>query len=196
MMLLKICVWFLSVCNFTLKTLQNSSPLQNWDWHLYLQIARSGVYFSVNGRMIESISWFGWWWSADQGASSPGQMHVPMLFCHLSGSTYWSVKWATCFSTGPARVLSHLSCVQLCNPMDWSPPGSSVSGILQAECWLEWVAIPSSRGSSCPRDRTCSSCIAGEFFTTKPPGKPPSPPGLMLKIKIQILSSHWLLNVI
>ena len=39
----------------------------------------------------------------------------------------------------------------------------------------EWVAMPSSRGSSWPRDRTCvscSSCIAGRFFTAEPPGKP------------------------
>ena len=37
----------------------------------------------------------------------------------------------------------------LCNPMDCSPPGSSVHGILQARI-LEWVAMPSSRGSSRP----------------------------------------------
>ena len=39
------------------------------------------------------------------------------------------------------------SCPTLCNPMDHSPPGSSVHGILQAKI-LEWVAMPSSRGSS------------------------------------------------
>ena len=50
-------------------------------------------------------------------------------------------------------VLSRVSRVQLCNPMDCSPPGSSVHGILQARI-LEWVAMPSSRGSSQPRDRT------------------------------------------
>ena len=38
-----------------------------------------------------------------------------------------------------------LSCPTLCNPMDHSPPGSSVYGILQARI-LEWVATPSSRG--------------------------------------------------
>ena len=37
---------------------------------------------------------------------------------------------------------------------------------------LEWVAVPSSRGSSPPRDWTCISCIAGRLFTTEPPGKP------------------------
>ena len=47
-----------------------------------------------------------------------------------------------------------------CDPMDCSPPGSSVRGILQARV-LEWVAMPSSRGSSRPTDRTriCSPCL-------------------------------------
>ena len=48
--------------------------------------------------------------------------------------------------------------------MDWSPPGSSVHGILQARV-LEWVAIPFSRGSFLPRDQTQVSCIAGRLFT-------------------------------
>ena len=48
-------------------------------------------------------------------------------------------------------------------PMDCSPPGSSVHGILQART-LEWVAVPSSRGSSRLRGQTQVSCTAG-FFT-------------------------------
>ena len=47
--------------------------------------------------------------------------------------------------------------------MDCNPPGSSVYGILQARM-LEWVAIPFSRGSSQPRNRTRVSCFAGRFF--------------------------------
>ena len=43
------------------------------------------------------------------------------------------------------------SCPTLCDPRDCSPPGSSVHGLLQARI-LEWVAMPSSRGSSQPRD--------------------------------------------
>ena len=46
----------------------------------------------------------------------------------------------------------------------YSLPGSSVHEILQAII-LEWVAIPFSRGSSWPRDRTHVSCTAGGFFT-------------------------------
>ena len=49
--------------------------------------------------------------------------------------------------------------------MDYSPPRSSVHGILQARI-LEWVAISFSRGSSLPRDQTWVSCIAGSFFTS------------------------------
>ena len=54
-----------------------------------------------------------------------------------------------------AQSLSH---VQLCDPTDYSLPGSSVHGIFQAGI-LEWVAISYSGGSSRPRDRTHVSCI-------------------------------------
>ena len=48
-------------------------------------------------------------------------------------------------------VLVAQSCLTLCDPIDCSPPGSSVHGILQARI-LERIAIPFSRGSSQPRD--------------------------------------------
>ena len=56
------------------------------------------------------------------------------------------------------------SCSTLCDPMDYSPPGSSIHGIFQARV-LEQVAFPFSRGSSRPRDQTWVSCIAGRHFT-------------------------------
>ena len=59
-------------------------------------------------------------------------------------------------------------CLTLCNPMDCSPPGSSVHGIFQARK-LEWVSISYSRGSSRPRGQTVSlvsPVLAGRFFTT------------------------------
>ena len=49
------------------------------------------------------------------------------------------------------RVLVSQSCPILCDPMDYSLPGSSVHGVSQARI-LEWVAISFSRGSSGPRD--------------------------------------------
>ena len=59
--------------------------------------------------------------------------------------------------------LSPIVCVcssaQSCNPMDYSPPGSSVHGILQARI-LEWVGISFSRGSSQPKDPTHISCVS------------------------------------
>ena len=78
------------------------------------------------------------------------------------------------------RVKLLQSCPTLCDPIDCSLPGSSVHGILQARI-LQWVAMPSSRGFSRPRDRThvsCGSYIAGGFFTTEPPGKPQKGPYL------------------
>ena len=75
-----------------------------------------------------------------------------------------------------AHPLSALCCCRslcppLCDPMDCSPPGSSVYGILQTRI-PECVAMPFSRGSSQRRDQTCVSYSAGGFFTTEPPGKP------------------------
>ena len=58
------------------------------------------------------------------------------------------------------------SCLTLCDPMDCSPPGSSVYGTLQTKI-LECVAMPSSRGSSQPRDQThvsYVSCIGRRFL--------------------------------
>ena len=62
------------------------------------------------------------------------------------------------------RVKVDQWCPTVCNPMNRSPPGSSVHGILQ-ERIMEWVAIPFSRGSSQPRDWAQVSGIAGGFFT-------------------------------
>ena len=59
------------------------------------------------------------------------------------------------------------SCPTPCNPMDCSLPGSSVHGIFQAIV-LEWIAIPFSRGSSLPRDRTQVSCIVDALLFELP----------------------------
>ena len=61
------------------------------------------------------------------------------------------------------RLVAQL-CSTLCDPMDCCPPGSSVHEILQARI-LEWVAMPSSRGASQPKDQTQVSHIASRFFT-------------------------------
>ena len=64
-------------------------------------------------------------------------------------------------------------CPTLCNPMDCSPPGSSVHGILQA--WiLEWVAYPSSRESSQPNPgiEPKSLALQADYLPCEPSGKP------------------------
>ena len=68
------------------------------------------------------------------------------------------------FPVYSVKVLVAQSSPTLCGPMDWSPPNSSVHGILQTRI-LEWVAISFSRGSSPHRDPTWVSHIAGRFFT-------------------------------
>ena len=65
------------------------------------------------------------------------------------------------------------SCPTLCDPMDSSPPGSSIHGILQARI-LEWVAISFSRGTSRPRDRTRVSHLACRGFTLWATGEAPA----------------------
>ena len=64
----------------------------------------------------------------------------------------------------------------LCDPMDCSPPSSSVHGILQART-LKRAAISRSGGTSRPRDGTSvswSPAVAGGFFATAAPGEPRS----------------------
>ena len=65
-------------------------------------------------------------------------------------------------------VKSFKLCPTFCDPMDYSPPGFSVCGILQARI-LEWVAMPFSRESSQPRIKLKSlksPALTGRFFTT------------------------------
>ena len=90
--------------------------------------------------------------------------------------TYWG-------STHPYAVkptywhqlaMNKMKVTQLCptlwDPMDCSPPGSSVHGILQARV-LEWVAVLFSRGSSQPKDWTQSPSLQADSLPAEPPGK-------------------------
>ena len=81
---------------------------------------------------------------------------------------WWGVRGEEVFNfllyMSELMFYSSKSCPIPCDPMDCSLPGSSVPGILQGRI-LEWVAMPSSRGSSQPRVRTEVSHIAGGFFT-------------------------------
>ena len=65
-------------------------------------------------------------------------------------------------------VLVTQSCLNLCDPVTCSPPGSSVHGRM-----LECVASPFSRGSSRPRYKAWVSRIAGRSFMPEPPARSP-----------------------
>ena len=80
------------------------------------------------------------------------------VFCY-SFLFYWCLVAKLCPTQG--------------NPMDCSPPGSSVHGISQARI-LEWVAISSSRESSWPRDWTLISCTGRPFLYHRATGEAPS----------------------
>ena len=120
-----------------------------------------------NGLLVGSI-WFLlgvwkysqislWWWLHNS---------VNALKCsELYIFNEWIIWYVNCISIKlhKVKMLVAQSCLTLCDPIDCSPPGSSVHGILQARI-LVWVAIFCSRGSSRPRDRTQVSCVAGRFF--------------------------------
>ena len=94
-------------------------------------------------------------------------LNIYSAVCQLYLNKTGKNKWGLTF-TLTACMLSCFSHVWLCDPMDCSPLGSSVHGILQART-MEWVAMPFSRGSFRPRDWTHISlypALAGGFFTT------------------------------
>ena len=88
--------------------------------------------------------------------------------CEINGAcpghhlqTEPSRGWKRCFVCCCRLVAK--SFLSLCDPMDGSPPGSSVHGVSQARI-LERVAISSFRGSSCPRGQTYVSCIGRQIL--------------------------------
>ena len=105
----------------------------------------------------------------------------------------WQVVWGKSLSLPRLQLslykrkvlkesVSRSVVLTLCDPMDCSPPGSSVHGILQARI-LEWVAIPFRRWSPNPGIEPGSPTLKADSLPSEPPGKPP------LQEKIKKLSS-------
>ena len=93
----------------------------------------------------------GAWWAAVHGVA---QSRTWLKWLSSSSTSLYALAtWHLCIF----EAKSLQSCPTLCSPLGCSLPGSSVHGILQARI-LEWVAMPSSRGSSRPRDWTRVSC--------------------------------------
>ena len=108
-----------------------------------------------------------------RGSSQPRD-HISYISC--IGRFYTTMDTCVCVC-----MRAH-SCLALHNPIDYSKQGSSVHGIFQARILL-WVVISSSSGSCWPRDWTCNSCVsclAREFFTAEPLGKPVRNPSISL----------------
>ena len=77
------------------------------------------------------------------------------------GAPSLGANWAVLCNSLRTQVKGLVTqlCLTLYDPVDCSPAGSSFHGILLARI-LERVAMPSSRGSSQPKDRTWVSCMA------------------------------------
>ena len=80
------------------------------------------------------------------------------------------VDWST--EEGGVCLVAQ-SCLTLCDPMGCSPPGSSVHGILQQECWSRLPCPPPGDLSDSGIKPACPAApvLADGFFTTEPPGK-------------------------
>ena len=135
-------------------------------------VATSGRWAGGEQARDTPALWIFWFYSLPH----PVLYSTSVLFCvditvFWKGRSYRNFlalgdrKQIVCFfktTNQPAKLLLCLCSVMsdsFVTPVDSSPPGFSVHGILQARI-LEWVAIPFSRGSSRPRDQTHVSCIS------------------------------------
>ena len=100
--------------------------------------------------------------------SEPGIESTSLMSPVLAGGVFTTSATSEAHSFTAAAAKSLQSCPTLCDPVDCSPSGSSVHGILQANI-LEWIAISSSRRPSQPRDQiqVCHISCTGRFSTTE-----------------------------
>ena len=112
-----------------------------------------------------------WWWTGRPGMLQ--SMGLQRVGHNWATEMNWTgLNWTVSYNGGErVRWLSGLflrvcvcaqslqSCPTLCDPMDHSPQGCSVQGILQARK-LKWIVMLSSRGSSWSRDWTCISYVS------------------------------------
>ena len=144
-----------------------------WNWHFYYYFF-NWEYMAVKNMTTNTV----WCSCLDSHPSADSSSHFffcPSQICPL---VQMSVQWKRHSKLLYLSVIMKMwvclvtqSCSSLCHPMDYSPPGSSGHGILQARI-LEQVAIHFSRGFSRARDWTWASCIACKFFTVWAQGKP------------------------
>ena len=115
-----------------------------WDWLLVnwsfsVPFYTWGIYISFSDFTIPSLHWFPVWYRRSQ---PPNHLIFALIF-HSTNFACSVAQW----------------CMNFCNPMDSSTPGSPVCGIFQARI-LKWGAISYSKGSSQPRNRTRVSWVS------------------------------------
>ena len=118
-----------------------------------------GGAWGISCKLLQvSLQWRGW--------SREWVLHLSAHLFTVPGTRNRTWPVLGPLPLGPMRVkaLVSQSCLALYDPMDGSPPGSSVHGILQARI-LEWVAMPFSKGKPHPGIQPRSACVAGRFFT-------------------------------
>ena len=147
----------------SLRVFSNESTLHmRWPeyWSFSFSISPSNEYSELISFRMDWLDLL-----AGQGTLKSLLQHHSSKASILWCSAFFTVQLSHPYMTLKERKESEVtqSCPIICNPVDCSPPGSSVHGFLQARL-LEWVAISFSRGSSRPRGQTQVSCIAGRRF--------------------------------
>ena len=93
------------------------------------------------------------------GSYSEFMLQRQKSMCLIDTFCFWNQYNKFIYIHLPICSVTAVKCPTLCDPLGCSPPGSSVRGIFPARI-LQWVAMPSSRGSSWHRDQTSISCTA------------------------------------
>ena len=147
-----------SSCQRSSLPLKHSWPFQLKDHTWRLQWAFPESLLKLGVLTLACVQGTPYPWTAPQVHSQQNQL---VLILRMLRQRKWWWSLLPVAKGGPYSCVRAqlLSCLSLCDPMDCSPPGSSVRGISQARI-LQWVAISFSRDLFWPRDQTCVSCIS------------------------------------
>ena len=94
------------------------------------------------------------------------------IFLSVSKAKQSSFLWTSEVNGTSSLLCCVVSCPTLCNPMDYSQPGSSVPWGFSRQKILEWVAMPSSRDLPNPGIEPRSPTLQEDSLPSEPPGKP------------------------
>ena len=137
------------------------TPFRSW-WPstAFTKLSPGKSRITFFNRTFQHLPWQLWSWYPTDRLWGSARKLIWHVFCE-------DCLWLLCCNSYNWEGISHVTAsmphykhpwclvaqlfLTLCDPMNYSPPGSSVHEILQARI-LEWVAMPSSKGSSQPRD--------------------------------------------